>query len=57
MKNLRWRRTPSALLSCEHGWPHILKGMEFEILVDRYDEVTSFGKEGQEGPPPLPPEP
>ena len=25
-------------------------------LVDWYDAVTPFGKEGQEGPPPLPPE-
>ena len=31
--------------------------MEFAILVDLYNAVTPFGREGYEGPPSLPPEP
>ena len=58
---LIWRhirkRSPGALLSHEREMPHLLKGMEFVILVNRYDVVTPFEREGQEGPLPLPPEP
>ena len=54
---LRQRRTPVVLSSHEHKRPHLLKGMEFTILVNRYDAVTPIGKERQEGQPPLPPEP
>ena len=56
---LKWRRrwTPGAFLSRESKTPHLLKGMEFVILVDHYDVVIPFGREGQEGPPQLPPEP
>ena len=38
----------------EYETPHILKGMELEILVYRYDVVNPFEMEGQEQTPPLP---
>ena len=40
----RRRRTPSALLRRERETPHLLKGMKFSILVERYNAVTPFGK-------------
>ena len=41
------RGKPGALSSREHKRTHLLKGVEFSILVDRYDAVTPFGEEGQ----------
>ena len=35
-----WRQTPGALLSRECVTPHLLKGVMFAILVDRYDVIT-----------------
>ena len=52
----RQRRIPGALSSRELKAPHILKGMDFSILVYWYDAVTPFGQEVQEGPLYLPPE-
>ena len=54
---LRRIRTPSTLSSREHKRPRLPKGVDFSILVNRYDAVTPFGKEVQEGPPHLPPKP
>ena len=53
----RCRRTPGTLSSRECETPHLLKGIKFAIFSDRYDFVTPFGREVQEGPPPLSPEP
>ena len=55
----RWRqrRTPCALLKREYKTPQLLNGMKFTILVERYNDVTPFGQEGQEVLSTLPPEP
>ena len=53
----RQRRITGAFSSRELKAPHILKGMDFSILVYWYDAVTPFGQEVQEGPLSLPPEP
>ena len=57
---LRWRhirrriRFTGVLLKCERNMPHLMKGMEFEILVDRYDFVTPFGWANRYRQPPKP---
>ena len=59
-KILRWRQikgqrgTNGAVSSRERETPFLLKGAEFEILVDWYDVVTPFWQEGQEGQLTLP---
>ena len=53
----RWRQTPGAMLICECKTPHLLKEIEFTILVYWYDVVTPFGREGKEEPPLLPLDP
>ena len=53
----RWRWTPGTLSSHEREMPHLLEGVEFVILVDRYYAATPFGREVLGVLPLLPPEP
>ena len=53
----RQRQTYGALLSRERETHHLIKGVEFVVLVYRYDAVTPFVREVQEVPPHLRPEP
>ena len=52
-----WRWTPGALSIREHETPNIIKEMEFSILGDQYGVINPFVREGQDGPPTLPPYP
>ena len=51
------RQTSGALSISERKTPQLLKGVNFSILIYRYDVVTPFGREGQEGPTLLTTEP
>ena len=54
MKHIKYKLDEQQYIETETDAWHIV---QLWILVYRYDAITPFGKEGQEGPPPLPPDP